>query len=464
MENILKFIQNDSEKLMNVAIVGDAMIDQYYEVEVNRISPEFPIPIMKSESDSPKELPGGAANVAYQFRNFNFNASLYALLDMQAKAVLRGQEIFINRSVSIDGKIPRKRRYYCGDFPYTRHDVESKNYGMSDQSLQNHCTELFKELLTNQYDCVIFSDYDKGVFKNFDSSILKQFPLTIVDPKTGDLNRWKGCTVFKPNESEALRLSGKSTVDDAGWYLVEKLGSSVLITQAGNGVSVYEKGKDIVRIIPSRKFGEVESVIGAGDCFVCFLAMGLCRGMTVPEAADLAFHAGMLYVRNKHNKSLTYDDLYHVIDPCESKILNYPYAHMFKERNYKLVFTNGCFDLMHNGHVQSLKFAKSQGDKLIVAVNNDESVARLKSGRPIIGIMDRMRMLAACQYVDYVIPFNQDTPIELIKEIMPDVIVKGGEYQEKNVCGYGIVPKIICCPMVDGLSTTKIIEKIKGLS
>lgn len=464
MEKIIDFINRDQQDRIDVAVVGDAMIDQYYDVEVTKISPEFPIPVMKSDSDKPVELPGGAANVAAQFSHFGFNAFLHAFLDPEASNSLRQRKIVVERAVSMSRHIPRKKRYYCGEFPLTRYDVEAKNYGLEDFALKAYSQDLLNGLKSQNYACVIFSDYDKGVFKHFDSSVLKHFPITIVDPKTGDLSRWKGCTVFKPNESEALRLSGKTNVEDAGRFLVDYLGSAVVITQAGSGVSVFEKNKETVKITPKRKFGAVESVIGAGDCFICFLAMALCRGFSLVDAADIAFHAGVLYVRNKHNKPLTYDDLLHVIDPTDAKILNRPLNNRFVDRDFKLAFTNGCFDLFHAGHLHSLKFAKMQADKLVVAVNTDESVSRLKPGRPIVPLAERIKMLAACEYVDYVVPFSEDTPLQVIQEVMPDVVVKGSDYEVENICGFGIVPEIIRCPLLEGISTSKIVAKIQGLS
>ena len=129
----------------------------------------------------------------------------------------------------------------------------------------------------------------------------------------------------------------------------------------------------------------------------------------------------------------------------------------------KTIFTNGCFDIMHMGHIDCLKFAKSQGDKLVVGLNSDESVARLKPKRPIMSVKDRASVLAACEYVDYVVVFDDDTPLELIKKISPDVLVKGADYKEEDVVGYKIVPEIKRCPLVEGISTTSIIEKIKKL-
>lgn len=448
----------DSEDTVDVAVVGDAMIDEYYDVEVNKISPECPVPILKSDAERAICLPGGAANVAYQFAHFNFNAYLFAYLDADARRQLGVRNIHIKHAVGITSRIPRKKRFYCGDTVVGRWDIEEKDYGLSTGSIAELNADLYRKL--EGYKCVIFSDYGKGLFNQFDNSLLAKFPITIVDPKNGDLNRWRGCTIFKPNEAEALRLTGKSNIDQAGWHLVNLLGATVLITQAAKGVSIYQPGKEIVRVQPKHKLSAAESVIGAGDCFVCFLAMALCRGLELVDAVSLAFHAGVLYVRNKHNKPLRPHDLARYADPCGSKIMLYPDVNVLRNRDYKLAFTNGCFDMLHTGHLESLRFAKEQGDKLMVGVNSDESVAKLKAGRPIIPLQQRMAMLAACEFVDYVVPFYEDTPYELIKEISPDVIVKGEDYRDKVVVGSDIVPEVVFCPLFDGQSTSKIIEKI----
>lgn len=462
MENILKFLTRDAEDFLDIAVVGDAMIDEYHDVEVNKISPECPVPILKSDLENPITLPGGAANVAYQFTHFNFNAHLYAYVDAEARRQLSARQVHAGFSVGILNPIPRKKRFYCGDIVVGRWDVEQKDYGLPNTVHDALTANLYSNLQRNNYKCVIFSDYGKGLFNTFDNSLLTKFPITIVDPKNGDLSRWKGCTIFKPNEAEALRLTGKNSVDEAGWHLVEQLGAAVLITQAGKGVSIYQQAKEVVRVRPLKRLSAAESVIGAGDCFVCFLAMALCRGLELEEAVSLAFHAGVLYVRNKHNKPLTPHDLARYADPCGSKIK--PDKRIFANRDFKLAFTNGCFDLLHVGHIESLRFAKSQADRLVVAVNSDESVAKLKAGRPILPLEQRMAMLAACEYVDYVVPFYEDTPYEVIKQICPDVLIKGEDYRDKVVVGADIVPKVVYCPLFEGQSTSKIIEQISRSS
>lgn len=464
MENILQFLERDKNgPRLKIAVLGDSMIDEYYDVQVKRISPEYPIPILQSENDEPQIVPGGAANVVCQFSNFNVDASLVSLIDAEATKLFAKSGMQINSACQIiENKIPRKKRFFSDNFQLSRIDFEKPNYGLSDNNLHNAVNYLMRHFSQQHYQVVVFSDYGKGIFNYFDNSILTKFPITIVDPKSGDITKWKGCTVFKPNREEALRLSGKKTVHEAGIYLSEFLGSSVVITEAAKGVSVFENG-NVHEIRPHVGPAIAESVIGAGDCFVAFLSMFLARGFTLVESAEMAFRAGTLYVLNKRNKPITKNDLLFSIDHVGSKIISFDDCGFLQDRKFKLVFTNGCFDILHRGHIESLKFAKSQGDQLAVGVNSDSSVGKLKEGRPINSIKDRVSLLAACEYVDYVVVFDDENPLKLIQKIRPDVVVKGSDYKEEDIVGYGIVPEIKRCPLVEGISTTKIIEKIKQI-
>lgn len=448
---------------LNIGVVGDAMIDQYFNVRVKKISPEFPIPVMLTEDDSSEDFPGGAANVAYQFKHFNTKAHLASFIDLAASLCFLRTGIDTKFCIDIgDNKIPRKRRFYSGDFPTYRWDVEKAEYGLDD--LNRKCFELYDKIHSESdtIDALIFSDYGKGVFNEYNNLLIPDVPISVVDPKSGDLNRWRGCTVFKPNYEEALNLSGRKTLYDAGNHLFDELKcQAVIITQGGTGITVFDDG-GIHEIRPTSKLPPAESVIGAGDCFVAFLTLALARGMGIRKSAEVAWEAGAIYVKNRHNKPISRLDLMNKIDPAIGKIIvGFIEEYVGKKtRDYKLVFTNGVFDMLHQGHIETLKFAKSLGDKLIVAVNTDESTGRLKPGRPIMPLEQRMSLLASLECVDFVTSFDQDTPLEIIKKIQPDILVKGSEYQVENIVGNDLV-KVVTSPMVEGLSTTKIIEAIQ---
>jgi D-beta-D-heptose 7-phosphate kinase / D-beta-D-heptose 1-phosphate adenosyltransferase len=461
MSILEKFLKLEAiSPVVKVGVIGDAMLDEYFNVRVKKISPEFPIPVMHSDTDKSEDFPGGAANVVYQFKNFNAEVNLISFTDTSADISLRSKGINTVMCVNICTRIPRKRRFYSDDFPTYRWDVEQPNYGLG-SDLDKKCFELYEKAqqAARHFDVLIFSDYDKGVFSRY--FLIPECPITIVDPKSGDLDRWRGCTVFKPNKQEALALSGYSTVNEAGNYLLQRLEcQSVIITQAGQGVTVFDQ-EGVYEIRPTQPLPPAESVIGAGDCFTSFLAMSLGYGMKIREAAEVAWRAGSLYVTNRHNKPLSRADILHTFNPTANKIIDTHPELIFHNRKYKLVFTNGCFDILHAGHLETLRYARSLGDKLVVAVNTDESVAKLKPGRPFVSLNDRMTLLAGLEFVDFVVAFSESTPLEIIKQIKPDVLVKGGEYKKEDIVGYGIVNEVVTVPMVSGLSTTNIFQKIK---
>jgi D-beta-D-heptose 7-phosphate kinase/D-beta-D-heptose 1-phosphate adenosyltransferase len=205
---------------------------------------------------------------------------------------------------------------------------------------------------------------------------------------------------------------------------------------------------------------DVRSVIGAGDCFTAFLALSYSHGFSLEDCAKIAFNAGISYVKNKHNQTLCLLDL---LESCEDydKIIYNP--EILRTRKTNLAFTNGCFDILHEGHLQSLKFAKSKGDKLVVAINSDESVKRLKGkSRPINNLNSRMKMLASLDFVDYVVSFDEDTPYNLIESIKPDSLIKSEPYNAKQIVGADIVPNIYICPKKIDVSTTSILQRYKN--
>lgn len=439
-----------------IAVVGDAMIDEYFDVKVKKISPEFPIPVMHSEDQESHNFPGGAANVVYQINNFkSVQGFLVGFVDEQAEKVFSEKNVNTKYCLQIENLIPRKRRFYSNDFPTYRWDIEKENYGLG-KNLEPSCKKLADKANEN-FDVIIFSDYDKGVLKHHLYKLINKPAISIVDPKSGPLSRYKNCTIFKPNASEAVALSGCKTIQDAGEKLLRELNcQAVIITQAGDGISVfYNESENVVckEIRPKAKLPTAESVIGAGDCFIAFLAMGLALGLSTLEAAEVAWEAGVIYVKNKYNQPLHPNNL------STSKIVE---PESLSERDFKLVFTNGCFDILHAGHLESLKFAKSLGSKLVVAVNTDESVAENKPGRPFVKLQDRMNLLAGLEFVDYVVSFKEKTPLEILKIIKPDVLVKGSEYSKENIVGNDIVPEVVVCPMVEGLSTSNLINAIKN--
>jgi len=459
---ISDFLARDDGTTLRVGVFGDCMVDEYYYTEVNRISPEFPIPVMRSSREDMRyALPGGAANVAYQFRHFNVNAYLVAMVNDYAKQVYDLAGVNTTLCRHCEHQVPVKKRFYHTDFPLSRWDIEGPS--------EFHSEPVYEGILDTLLgmDVFVFSDYNKGFFDDvthydhaFRPLITQTSIPTIVDPKAEDIEKWKGCTVFKPNALEAKRLSkGRADWCSQARYFQKKLGcKAVVITMGGEGVNCLVEGH-IFKYTPRRTASNVNSVVGAGDCFIAFLAMALGRGTSVQEAVEIAYEAGAIYVQNKHNEPVTRHLLLAQEDPIAAKFRS---PKDLATRDYKLAFTNGCFDLLHPGHLATLQFAKDKADKLVVAVNGDQSVARLKGpSRPVNGLANRMRLLAALQMVDFVVSFDEDTPARLIDAIRPDVLVKGGDYRPEQIVGYETVAEVFAAPMVEGMSTSILIERMR---
>ena len=451
MNNIFsKLIDKLFVKPITINVIGDVLIDEYYHVEVDRISPEFPIPVHSSDTSEPYQtLCGGAANVAYQFRNFNVKVNIISLLSPKAEKICSSSGINTEYSI-VDEEInnPIKRRFYKDFHPLIRWDIEKSNFGL------NNIDSYLEKIKIPEADINIFSDYDKGLFStNWHKKYLKQSK-SLVDPKK-KLNIWEGCYLFKPNAVEAKRFVNKEKVEDQLKWLQALLGcNNVVITNAGECVDAIDDNEKVYHVTPSKKVIKPESVIGAGDAYMAFLAMSLGSGIDLLESLNISFEAGINYVANRYNKPLNPSDFF-----VEDKLIDNPA--ILRNRDFSLVWTNGCVDLIHFGHISSLKQAKSFGDKLCVGINSDESIVKLKGEkRPIVPLSQRIEMLKAIKYVDFIFVLEEDFPQNAIESIKPNVLVKGEDWRGKNIAGANVVDRIEFIPLVEGLSTTNIIDKI----
>lgn len=445
-----RFSNNLYSRSLTINVIGDVLIDEYYQVEVDRISPEFPIPIHYSSTEEPyKVLCGGAANVAMQFRNFDVKTNLISLISPKMQDICEANGINTEYSiVSKNVKNPIKKRFYKDFHPLIRWDIEQPNFGLSD--IQKH----LNNISIPDSDINIFSDYDKGLFStNWHKKYLKQSK-SLVDPKK-NLNIWEGCYLFKPNSVEAKRFVNKEKVEDQLKWLQALLGcDSVVITNAGEGVSAIDNDEKIHYVIPNNKPVKPESLTGAGDAYIAFLAMALGIGVDLKEAISIAFEAGTKYVSNRYNKPLNPSDFF-----VKDKLITNPAV--LRNRDFSLVWTNGCMDLTHYGHISSLKQAKSFGDKLCVGINSDESIIKLKGDkRPIIPLVQRIEMLKAIECVDFIVILEEEFPQNIIEEIKPNVLVKGEDWRDKRIAGADVVDRVEFVPLIEGLSTTNIIGKI----
>jgi D-beta-D-heptose 7-phosphate kinase/D-beta-D-heptose 1-phosphate adenosyltransferase len=402
------------------------------------------------------------ANVAYQFKHFNVMPILICFPDKKAEIVFREHNIWrlgtywatedMNNFFKFT--LPIKRRFLDGSVQVKRHDIEKPLCGAELKDINEFHEKHARAIDKMQPDVVIFSDYNKGFFHadtartNFPS--LYPHSKTIVDPKKGPISKWKGCSILKMNASEAELLSGKSGWKAQSSFLKEELNcEAIVITFAGDKVvGLTDEGHFCFEPEETVK---VDSVVGAGDCFAAIFAMAIGYGFTVPEAVRIAYRSGSVYVQHNMNRPVVPAELVYdrIVQPQD-----------LANRDFKLVFTNGCFDVLHKGHLHTLEVAKSKGDKLVVAVNTDESVKKQSkgAGRPVVPLEHRMAVLAALRSVDFVVSFDEDTPLNVIKAINPDVVVKGGDYSLETIVGADIVPEVHIAPTIEGVSTSNLLN------
>jgi len=461
---ISDLINKNHQKRVRIAVFGDAVIDEYYKVKVKRISPESPVPVMLSEHDQPSYvIPGGAGNAAAQLKHWNVDCTLFSLMSSTDEAVYERCGITLPKYLGLDAplsaRVPRKRRFQDGQ-NLIRWDVEEPEYGEEMAANLDMLRLCFEHYLRDEggFDAVIFADYDKGTFKDSKKTqdlinLCRTYGVpTIVDPKDEPIEKWIGCTYFKPNSTEAEKFTGSHNDRNQALKLYERLKSNIVITRGGQGVSFVNGDYGTIE---SNKEVVVRNFSGAGDCFAAFFALAIAHKFSFPHAIDLAYAAGRIYVQREHNKPLIPLDLY------DNKFVH---EQDLKNRDFKLVVTNGCYDLtIHAGHISTFEFAKTKGDKLVVLINSDESIKKIKGEeRPIIPLEQRMKMVAALECVDYVLPFHETSPVNTIKQIAPDAIVKGEDWKEKGIRGAEYVKEVYFAPLVPGISTTNLIKKIKG--
>ena len=343
------------------------------------------------------------------------------------------------------------------------------------ESLQKKLFEYIDNVISN-YDVILLSDYNKGVLtpwlcKMIIQKALKNNKKVLVDPKGKDYLKYQGATLITPNKKEASLATGIEITDNKSLYSVgfdlkKNLDLEyLLITLSEDGMALFDQ--EMTKIPTKAK--EVYDVTGAGDTVLASLAFGLSVGMDILKAANFANSAAAVAVGKIGTATVRLDEIFNYeqnfapkYSTLKIKNINELKIYLNNNNNKKVVFTNGCFDILHSGHVKYLEEAKSYGDILIVGLNSDNSVKNIKgSSRPINNASDRATILAALSCVDVVIEFEEDTPYNLIKTVKPDILVKGGDYKDKTIVGSDIAKETRLVKFVDGKSTTKIIKKAK---
>jgi D-beta-D-heptose 7-phosphate kinase/D-beta-D-heptose 1-phosphate adenosyltransferase len=431
---------------LNIVVAGDLMLDQYWFGPASRISPEAPVPIVRVARSEARA--GGAANVAMNLVSLGVNTTCCGIVGddatgMDLKGLLEVEGINAVLAQSERHPTITKLRVLSRNQQLIRLDTEQL---YSDADAEAVVKVVAKQLSKNHV-CIL-SDYAKGSLSQVEKLITacrdSDIPV-LVDPKGTEFSRYRGATILTPNLAEFEAVAGKAA-DDADLFArarslcVDLQLNALVVTLSERGMLVASDDSEI--ILPARA-RQVFDVTGAGDTVIAALAAGLGTGQTIEQAAALANLAAGLVVRKIGAASVTPAELnlaLHEQGEGGRGLLTreqaVAVASEIRARGERLVMTNGCFDILHKGHVAYLQEAKSRGDRLLVAVNSDESVKRLKGDdRPINPLEDRMAVLAGLASVDWVVPFGEDTPAELIEQILPDVLVKGGDYAPDAIAG-----------------------------
>lgn len=467
-----------------VLVVGDVMLDRYLWGSVERISPEAPVPVVRLESQNYRA--GGAANVAANLAGLGISCRVLGVLgdDEEGrllKGVIASLGVFSDSLVVLSGRVTTtKTRVIGGHQQMLRLDREA------DPVLNEDSDDLIerqaKDLLAEQPDVVILSDYAKGVLSArlcrnlIDRAQAVGIPV-LVDPKGHDYSKYQGATALTPNLREiaqACQMSGASpdVVLDAATELRRDLGLDFMVVTCGERGMVLLEPKQSQQLPATAR--QVFDVSGAGDTVIATLAAGLVGGLSRVEALRLANMAAGIVVGKVGTVPIQKAELLAMVeqDTAQSqanKICSPEYLVMrieeWRGRGERIVFTNGCFDLLHVGHVTYLDQARKLGDRLVVGLNTDASVSALKGPtRPVIREQDRARLLAALEAVDAVVLFEEDTPIRLIELLRPDVLAKGGDYREDQVVGAPEVRawggEVALLPIVPGISTSAIVDSL----
>ncbi len=480
LHRVMQLIEGDWRQA-SVLVVGDVMLDRYVWGEVERISPEAPVPIVRAVHRT--ERAGGAGNVAMNLAGLGAQAVLLGFCGEDAERAalegcLRGAGVDARLTAVRSHPTTTKLRILGGQQQMMRLDMEqTEGYQPAAYGALMEAMETALEAA----DALVLSDYAKGVLSEevcqgaIAAAKRRGIPV-LVDPKQRDLRRYRGATAICPNLSELAASTGGTARDvegllAAGQKLAAELGLNYLVaTLSEKGIAVLREDSQFVAPAAAR---QVFDVSGAGDTVMATLALALASGLEIETAVQLANVAAGIVVGKVGTVPVTRDELLTNLMPeielqAQEKVLTLEAllvrATAWRSAGQGIVFTNGCFDLLHVGHITLLEDARREGDRLVVAINSDASVRGLKGpARPIVGERERARILAALAAVDAVVVFEEPTPLRLIEALRPDVIVKGGDYREETVVGakevrsWGGRVKIV--PTVAGFSTTKLIER-----
>jgi D-beta-D-heptose 7-phosphate kinase/D-beta-D-heptose 1-phosphate adenosyltransferase len=459
----------------HVVVAGDVMLDRYLFGSTDRISPEAPVPVVHVQETD--DRPGGAANVAVNLASLGVTTRLVGVVGNDdaadsLRSILKSREIQCDFHTVADRPTITKTRVQSRGQQLIRLDQEDVAALPGDEVVK-----VLRNSIKNA-GAVVLSDYAKGALADVSAMIAvcrEAGVPVLVDPKGSDFEKYRGASVITPNQAEFELAAGSCASDDEmvsrARTMLDKLElDAVLVTRSEKGMLLVEAGMEPVFI--STRAREVFDVTGAGDTVIATLAGAVASGQSLASAAALANIAAGLVVRKIGVATVSPGEIalsLHQRGQGGRGVLNADELVMMVAESHgrgeKIIMTNGCFDVLHAGHVAYLEEAKNLGDRLIVALNDDDSVRRLKGEtRPINALEDRLMVLAGLAAVDWVVPFSGDTPASLIAEILPDVLVKGGDYKPDDIAGAKDVlnngGEVRVLAFRDGHSSSRIIDKL----
>ena len=471
-------LRNSSPKIL---VIGDLIIDKYLWGDCDRISPEAPVQVVNIKKEN--IVLGGAGNVVNNLKSLGATVDVISVIgNCKTSILLKGllNDIGVNTEYLVTQKnriVPKKSRIIASQQHVVRYDNESTEE-INIES-QNLIKEFFNKIISF-YDLVLLSDYGKGILtKELTQSIIKSAKKhnkkVLVDPKGLDYFKYKGAFLLTPNKKEAseasrVQINDEKTLTKAIIQLKDEFQLDLsIITLSENGIAIYD---DNLRIHPTVS-REVYDVTGAGDTILASLGFALSCSYDIDSAVKFSNLAAGVVVGKIGSSTASINEIIEY-ESSLNKSSSEEHIKKFEEiiqlseelnsKGKKIVFTNGCFDIIHSGHIRYLETAKSFGDILIVGLNSDQSVKKLKGeGRPINNENDRALILAALEVVDYVVIFHEETPYKLIQAITPTILVKGGDYEGEKIIGQDLVNETKLVEFIEGKSTSLTINKIKDL-
>ena len=470
-------ISLESFRGIRILVVGDVMLDRYVHGDVARISPEAPVPVLSVRERA--DVPGGAANVAANLSGLGCSVALFGITGKDEQAHILDsmlEEMGVENCLVRDGSRPTttKTRIVAGIQQIVRCDEESSF--PAGPEIED---SLFLSLGSRipEADAVVLSDYGKGFFRRdlarrvIDAAQEGGKPV-FVDPKGEDWERYRGADCVTPNEKELFHVPGEGRekgLSGHGRTVRQSFGfRKLLVTRGSKGMILF--GEEGEYSLPAPRVRDVYDVSGAGDTVVSVLAAAVAAGFSWRDAVVLANTAAGVVITKSGTSPVSIEELVSAAKNGRgSKICSRDEAaalgKLWRIRGEKIVFTNGCFDLLHPGHVLLLREAAAEGDRLIVGLNSDESVKKLKGpDRPVLCQEDRAAVLSALDCVDLVVVFPEETPLALIESLQPDVLVKGGDYTPDSVVGRESVEgrggRVVIVPLLQGKSTTSILRTV----